>query len=274
MITFLLQIGYARESLHFCLAIKLVKSLLLRWMLAIVASTETFFIFRLLVWSHSVRFSNVDPRFFLNLLLKKWFSLVYNSNSLIFIISPNSSGCQQWNLKFWDFFIAVIHWNQRRTFSTSHLPTVRFHPGRWRWRPIVSLFVQCLLCGQQRYLVSSSQQIRHFPRPEPWGVVLFLHQTKSTSPRVRCIWCSVQDTVDMLLDCRRTFVGLDRSEIYSLRYLIPFLFCFYLSLFFIFWGSVLRCISCGSFEKINLNSIGRCSPWRWSIVGKSVEKEN
>ena len=26
MITFLLQIGYARESLHFCLAIKLVKS--------------------------------------------------------------------------------------------------------------------------------------------------------------------------------------------------------------------------------------------------------
>ena len=32
---------FAGESLHFCLAIKLVKDLRLRWMLAIVASTET-----------------------------------------------------------------------------------------------------------------------------------------------------------------------------------------------------------------------------------------
>ena len=32
---------FAGESLHFCLVIKLVKDLRLRWMLAIVASTET-----------------------------------------------------------------------------------------------------------------------------------------------------------------------------------------------------------------------------------------
>ena len=98
------------------------------------------------------------------ILLTKWFSHVYKLNS------SNSSGCQRRNLKCWQFFIAVIRWNQRRTSSTSHLPTVRFHPGRCRWRPSVSLFIQCFLFGQQSTLGSSSQQIRHFPpRLVPWG---------------------------------------------------------------------------------------------------------
>ena len=98
------------------------------------------------------------------ILLTKWFSHVYKLNS------SNSSGCQRRNLKCWQFFIAVIRWNQRRTSSTSHLPTVRFHPGRCRWRPSVSLFIQCFLFGQQSTLGSSSQQIRYFPpRLVPWG---------------------------------------------------------------------------------------------------------
>ena len=68
--------------------------------------------------------------------------------------------------------------------ATSHL--LRFHSCRCRWRPSVSLFVQCFLCGQQGHPGSSSHQIRHFPRPVPWDGVYFVQQTKNKSPHVRC----------------------------------------------------------------------------------------